>query len=248
MGNLPKIKVALDLEEMDVTNLASMAKGVKTTGDPDVTNPSVTDLVLHGQADDLLDCHDQRGTNKSPSLTRQETVLKNILIRSVTDVGLDVEKAANKVAIAQGDVAAGEAVVLRCGYKLKKKGTKPPREFEVVGSGPGWVHIRVKSVGSRAGYVWRFGITTEIGKVPTIFMPMLFTLECEVIITNIPRGAILGYQMASIVPVNLTAKSSPNPDVSKIPPLGAPSKGKKPTFTANVDPLHWSDFIYDVCK
>ena len=106
----------------------------------------------------------------------------------------------------------------------------------------------MKAVAKHAGYVWRFGITTAIGKIPTTFMPMLFTLECEVIITNIPRGAILGYQMASIVSVNLAAQNSPNPDVSKVPPLGAPSKGKKPTFTADVDPLHWSDFIYDVCK
>ena len=248
MGNLPKIKVALDLEEMDVTNLGSMAKGVKTTGDPDVINPSVTDVVMHGQADDLLDCHDQRGTDKSPSKTREERVLKNILIRSITDVGLDVEKAANKVAIAQGDVAAGEAVVLRCGYKLKKKGTKPPREFEVVASGPGWVHLRVKAVGSRAGYLWRFGITTEIGKTPTEFMPILFTLECEIIITNLKRGVIMGYQMASILPVKQVPTTSPNPDVAKDASLGGSAKGNKPSYPAGTDPYNWTDFLYDGTK
>lgn len=248
MANLPKIKLSLDLASMDVPTLASTAKGIKTAGDPDVTNPSVTDVVMHGQADDMLDCHNLRATDKSLELTRNETVLRNILERSITDVGGDVVKIANKVAIAHGDVAAGEAVVVRCGYKLKKRAVLPPREFEVVASGPGWVHLRVKSVSTRAGYVWRFGITSAIGKIPTVFMPLLFTLECEVIITNIPRGSILGYQMASIISVNLAAKTSPNPDVSKIPPLGAPSKGKKPTFTADVDPLLWSDFIYDVCK
>ena len=42
-------------------------------------------------------------------------------------------------AIAAGDVSVGIQVVIRCGYKYKKAGTKAPRHFKVTPSGIGAV-------------------------------------------------------------------------------------------------------------
>jgi len=156
-----------------------------------------------------------------------------------------VQDVANKVAISNGSVSKGEAVVERCGFKLKKKGEKPSRAFEVVESGPGWIHLRVKSVGIKAGYLWRFGITSEKNKAPGVFLPILFTLECDIIITNLTSGVLYGYQVASILPVSRTPETDPAlTTVTKKSSVMLSTKSKKASFTVGVDPYNWSDIMY----
>ena len=247
--NLPKIVIAIDTSKKDVPTLCSDAKAVKTAGDPDATNPPVTDVVLGQQSDALIATHNLRKTNKSASLTSQEEQQRNILERSYKKVGLYVQGVANDVAVIKGDVAAGEAVAQRTGFMLKKKGTPHPRAFEVVESGPGWFHLRVKAIGKRAGYGWRYGVTSAKNIPPAEFRPVIFTLECEVVINNLKSGSIYGLQEACILPVS--HKSSTNPAItatSKTATPTASTKAHKATFSDGQEPMQFGDFIYEVCK
>jgi hypothetical protein len=249
MSDLPKIKVAMNLEELDTPNLCSTAKGIKTTGDADVTNPPYTDAQLKTMADDTMAVHIQRATNQSKSLTKQENELCGKVRSAVYAVGVYVETIANKVAETEGSLAAGEEVVVRCGFTLKKKRELTPRGFELVDSGPGWMHFRVKAVAAKAGYLWRFGRTPKKGVMPEGPLTTFFTLECEIIINNLEGGDYIACQMASILPVGLGSKKSTQmnqlkEDASKTPSMGS----KKPTLSANSDPYNWSDFIYHHCE
>lgn len=242
MPKLPKIIVAAKTDEMDTPTLCSSARGVVTAGDPDVTAPPFTDVQLKAQADTTQGIHEQRITNKSPDLTRQEEVEVEKLEEMYKRDAQYVEDKANDVAKASGSVAAGEAVVLRCGFKLKQESHKAPREFEIIASGPGWMHIRVKSVGKRGGYVWRIGVTNTKGVIPTTFLPLFFTLECEMVITNLNSGSMYGIQFATILPAS-QSEATPGTQSDSIS-----TSSSKPTFSAGADPLIWSDFIYEGCK
>jgi hypothetical protein len=248
MSKFPKIVVIRDLSTMDNTTVCTTALGTKTDGDPDVTNPPVKDLDFHQQANDALAVQTQRQTNQSKSLTSQSNELTDIVRVSYSSNAAYIEMIANKVMRTTGSYDAGVNVVQRCGYTQKTKGERHPRFFEVVASGPGWFHLRVKAVGKRAGYLWRLGITTEKGVKPTVFLPILFTLECEVVIMNLETGSIYGMQSASILPVAQTKNSDPSQTISsKSATVTVSTKANKTTFNAGDDPYQWSDFIYEVC-
>lgn len=191
------------------------------------------------QADIVQVIHDQRVTDKAPALTRQEEVEVAILQEMYKRDAQYVEDKANDVAKAAGSVAAGEAVVLRCGFKLKQATQQHQRSFEIVASGPGWMHYRVKSVGNRAGYAWRVGITTAKGVMPTNFLPVYYTLECEMVLTNMTTGSIFAAQYASILPAS-QSQATPGSQSDSIS-----TSTNKPTFSVGSDPLIWSDFIYE---
>jgi hypothetical protein len=249
MEKIAKIVVSVETDKMDVPTLITTAKGIKTTGDADVVDPPFTDAQLQTQAGDLADTHSKRQTNQSKSLTRQEEEQAETLKTSVSWVGRYVQQIANKVAKDTGSVPMGEAVVERCGFKLKKKAEKAPRGFEVVDSGPGWTRLRAKSVGKRGGYLWRFGKTTQKGVMPSGPLTTFFTLECDVIIYGEESGAIMGYQMASILPIGQkntsgSSVSGSTEDSSMV--LSA--KAKKAAITIGIDPYNWTDFIYEIVK
>jgi hypothetical protein len=249
MGNLPKIVVIRDLRNMDNTAVCTTALGTKTDGDPDVTNPPVKDVDFHQQANDALAVQVKRQTDQSKSLTAYGNELADIVRSSYADDAGYIEQIANKVAKAAGSYDAGVKVVVRCGYMLKTKGETHPRGFEVVAAEPGWIHLRVKAVGKRAGYLWRLGITTEKGVIPATFLPILFTLECEVVILNLKSGSMYGFQFASILPVAQTKNSDPSQTVSSMAATTTVStKANKATYTVGDDPYQWSDFIYEGIK
>jgi hypothetical protein len=248
MAKFPKIVVIHDLSNTDNTTVCTTALGTKTDGDPDVTNPPVKDTDIYKEANDALAVQTQRQTNQSKSLTSQSNELTDIVRVSYSSNAAYIEQIANKVVRTTGSYDAGLNVVQRCGYKVKTKGELHPRSFEVVASGPGWFHLRVKAVGRRAGYLWRLGITTEKGVMPTQFLPIFFTVECEVVIINLESGSIYGLQSASILPVAQTKNSDPSQTLSsKTATVSVSTKANKATFSAGDDPYQWSDFIYEVC-
>ncbi|MEI6852571.1 MAG: hypothetical protein WCL06_06990 [Bacteroidota bacterium] len=238
MKNLDKITVNLDIDNKDVTTFCKDVKGVKTTGDHDVTDPPHTDTELGVQADKVLAIQAQRVTDKSPALTRQQKLQYDTMVLMYTDVGLYVQQIARKVAVAAGDIAAGEAVVLRCGFKLKAAPSVHPRGFEVVDSGPNWLHLRVKSAGRYSSCAWRIGIAQVKGTLPATFFPTVYTMECEVILTNIKSGILIAAQVATIVPAShgITMDDA------------NPTRRKKqvPSFAVGegIENLNWSNAIF----
>lgn len=249
MKGFPKIVVALNLKKMNDLTICSRAMGVKTTADPDVVNPPVSDATLKLQANAIMDIITLRKTKQAKSLTRQQKEEVEVLKRYYGRVGRYVQDIANDVAISAGDAEAGKAVVLRCGFTLKKKRVLPPRNFDVVKSAPGWTHIRVKAAGKYAVYIWRFGITSEKGVMPAEFMPIVVTTVCELIVKHPFSGNFMAYQVACVLPKPRSAhtkkaKSKLGRNASDV----ASYIGNKPVVEAGIDALQWSDFIYMVCK
>lgn len=222
--NLPKIVVALETASMNVLEICSACNGVKTSGDSDVTNPPVDDTTFKTGSTTLANVHAQRQTDKSEALSRLEGELTAKLKLQYEETGRYVQMIANRVAIAHGNVEAGEAVVVRCGYNLKKKKSTHSREFEIIASGPGWVTLRVKSGGRGTAYCWRYGKTPTKGNPPTVFSPIIVTTRCTVTITNLANGSMYAFQFAKV----LTSHED--------------------SFSDGEAPQNFSDFIYEGIK
>lgn len=245
MKGFPKIVVARNIKKMKVATLCSNAKGVKTDGDSDVVNPPYSDAAIRLQADKVSMIHSLRITDKRMSLTRKEEQEVETLRLYYDSIGRNVQDKANEVAKDNGSIAAGEAVVLRCGFKLKKKRLLPPRMYEIVNSGPGWIHFRVKSAGKYAAYIWRFGFTNKKGVIPEEFMPVMVTMSCELIITHSFIGKILGAQVACVIPNKRSARTKiAKNTLSEQYESTATFRGNKPVVEAGMDAMQWSDFIY----
>ena len=251
MKNLPKIKVSLGTSNTKTLDLISAVQSVKTTGDPDAGTPPVTDADQYAAAAILQTIHNNRNTNPPTSSAAAEKVQFNISVRMYNKVGAYIEGVANDVAVAAGDVAAGIAVVNRTGYKLKKKtGGKRP-DFGVVASGPNFIQCHVKKVRKGTeGHLWRFAITTAKGVAPAqTILVTVFTIECDVLIQNIPSGSILAIQHASVVPVSHNTKTTGSTPVSGKVSAVAQSKTKHPIFSfTSPDSYTWTDFLYVVIQ
>jgi len=167
MKNLPKIVLVDDTAGKEGAALVAVVKSVKTANDPDVVNPPVSDTVLYQQADDVMAVVTQRKTDPSPTLTAKQSELSSKVKRSYGKVMAYVAGVANDKAVSAGDVEAGRQVFLRCGFTQKKALDVHPRGFEIVDQGPTWYHLRVKSVGKRAAYGWKCGLSDENNTPPT---------------------------------------------------------------------------------
>jgi len=224
-----------------------MLNSVKTTGDLDVTDPPIDDTVMHAQGGKITTVHAERITNRSKQLTAQEKLEVNTGKRYYKKVGLYIQGIATDVAIAAGDLNAGIAVVERCGYKVKKIGSKPGREFEIVAYGPGWFHVRVKSVGRETAYIWKIGVTTQKGVKPETFGSEFITTECELIVNGIESGKIYYIVEATVLPVpkkNTKTKSAIH--LTNEMSLQTSAGTNKPSYTYGSDPYNWTDPIYHV--
>ncbi len=241
------IQVNCDFKDKSALEIANMCNGVKTAGDVDVTDPPITDTVMHTQGGKITAIHAQRATNRSTQLTAQEMQEVNTAKRYYKKTGLYIQGIAIDVATEAGDINAGIAVVERCGYKIKKVGSKAGREFEILAFGPGWIHVRVKSEGAKAAYIWRIGATTEKGVKPETFISVFYTKECELIITGIVAGVIYGIQEASIMPVpKKNTKTKGAIHLTNEISLQSSAGTSKPSYALGSDPYNWTDPIFQI--
>ena len=241
------LQVNCDFKDKSALEIADMCNGVKTAGDVDVTDPPITDTVMHAQGGKITTIHAQRTTNSSKQLTAQEKLEVNTGKRYYKKVALYVQEIAIDKAIEAGDINAGIAVVERCGFKVKKVGSKPGREFEIIAFGPGWIHVRVKSEGAKAAYIWRIGATTEKGVKPETFISVFYTKECEIIITSIVAGVIYGIQEASIMPVpKKNTKTKGAIHLTNEISLPTSAGTSKPSYALGSDPYNWTDPIFQI--
>jgi hypothetical protein len=245
--NLPKIVVTLDEKNMTTLELISAAQRVKTAGDPAAGSSPVTDTIIHGQVTTLETMYNNSKLIPPTATSSQVSQQRNIVETSYKKIGLYVQGAANDAAIAAGDVAAGEAVVRRCGFKLKKQSIKLPRNFRVIPLGAGSVEISTKAVGDRAGYIRQYGTTTAKGVPPPVVSEPVFSLEADIHIDGLKSGCIYGFREASILPVK-RSKKTPSA-VSATQRSATPTlttKAHKATFSDGASHYIWSDWIYVV--
>ncbi|MBI3500345.1 MAG: hypothetical protein HY063_00975 [Bacteroidetes bacterium] len=248
-----KAKVSFEFKEMSADALATFGDGTVQglNGNTNFPSPPIALLpaTTAGTVSNLI--ANLRATlqkiasgDKSTALTNQEQQQATALMLALTSNGHYVEDHAND--LGGGDVKKAEGLILTTGYKLKKKTQLHPRDFELVDSGPGWEHYRVKKAKKGTeGHIWRYGITPQKGTPPATVI-LRFTLEADIIITDLASGTIVGIQHTSILPVSHTKKTSAaTTQTSKTATQIPASKSKHPVYShTNADPYLWTDFLY----
>jgi hypothetical protein len=249
-SSIRKAKVSFDFQKMNASGLATFGDGTVAglTGNTAFPNPVVALATVTTQVNAVRDTERQIAAgNISKALTAQLKLQTNILMLSLSANGHYVEDISNMAAA--GDENKAEQLILSSGFKLKKKAVPHPRDFEVVETGAGWIHLRAKKAGAKKqeSHLWRFGIAAAKGTVPASVM-IRTSLEADIIIADIPGGVVLAAQHASVLSASHTKKTSAAATQTSKAATPVPiSKARHPIFSfANSDPYQWTDFIYAV--
>ncbi|MHB8261939.1 MAG: hypothetical protein ACYDCN_15835 [Bacteroidia bacterium] len=165
---LPAIQVKKLPKNAGVTTVLKAIAVVHTAGDPDVTNPIITDAALQG-AGALLQTMETGFKSSPPTYTsKQVGTQKHIVIVMYNKIGGAVQPVAIDVANTAGDVLAGETVVTRCGFKFgKTRGPKKSKEFSADSTIEGQIDVTTKSGGAGTTYIRQCIKTIKKGINPT---------------------------------------------------------------------------------
>ncbi|MBI3502798.1 MAG: hypothetical protein HY063_13485 [Bacteroidetes bacterium] len=251
--SIRKAKVSFEFKEMSADALATFGDGTVQglTGNSNFPSPPIALLpaTTAGTVSNLI--ANLRATltkiasgDRATATTKLEHEQATALMLALTSNGHYVEDHAND--LGAGDVNKAEQLILTTGYKLKKKPELHPRDFELVDSGPGWEHYRVKKARKgNEGHIWRYGTTPQKGTPPATVI-LRFTLEADIIISDLAAGTIVGIQHTSILPVSHTKKTSAaTTQTSKAASSVPANKAKHPVYShTNADPYLWTDFLY----
>jgi len=228
--------IVLNLGKKTVSELISLAYGIKTTGDADVTTHRYADAAIQAQAAIVQVMIGTRGSDPHPSLTSAEQTEVNKLSSMIIAAKGDVEFWGNKVA--NGNRTLFDTIAHRTGFVPQGEAAHQQRIFEFLPADNGSFHARVGSEGRDITYVYQYGITTAKDVLPTVWSERIALPFVELIVTGFASGAIVGVRYAAIMhghePIGHNR-------VLNYPPLNA--KGKV-TLTHGVDFLHFSDVIY----
>lgn len=252
MKNLPKIQVLeLHTNESPETVIQE-ASLIHTAGDPNVISPSVTDAVLGAQ---IITLQTRLTGSKAtpPTFTSdQVTTAKNIVITSYNKIANYVKGIANDVAIAAGDVTAGNTVVTRVGCKLKRKNSRGSKKFSATSKVDGEIEIGTKSPGAHTIYLRQYGKTTAKGVAPAVISNTIIGGLSEISITNLKSGDIYGVREAFILPIphkkgGTTITTATTATARGTTPV-AITKTNKATYADGAINYIYGDWIYVTVK
>ena len=231
-------------------NVAKAARQ-NTTGITELADMPNNDVAMH-----LLGTNLQTEYNKFkqvPPTSIKQTVNKkiNLCCAGYNANAAFLQTAARAKAIETGDVNDGIAMVRMAGFYLKEPKSSTNKDFEVKSLGGGEVWIITKAVGTGAGYIREYGLTTEKGIPPTIKMQLLFSMESDLLLTGLKVGGIYAMREASILPIPRSSGGSSEPtNVEEPATRAAISKNRKRIYTAadgeETSNYVWSDWIYFV--
>ena len=252
MKNLPKIQT-LELHANDsAETVIQDASLIHTTGDVNVTTPPVTDAVLGGQITTLQ--NRVTGSKATPPTftAGQVTTSKNKVITSYNKIAKYVEGVANDVAIAAGDVTAGNTVVTRVGCKLKRKSTRGTKKFAATSKIDGEIEVGTKSPGRGTIYIREYGKTTAKGVIPAVINDPIIGGLSEISITNLISGTIYGVREALILPIPRNKGGGGVSAITTATARGttpvATTKTNKATYAVGATHYVYSDWIYVTVK
>jgi hypothetical protein len=255
MKNLGKIQVLEVSAETPTETLINDALLVHTTGDAVAGGAPVTDLVLQTAANKLQTIY--TGFHASPPTytSAQVTTQKNIVVALYNQNVGYMKGVANVAAVTAGDITAGNAVVTRCGFKLKKKGVRGTKTFKGTSTVAGKIDVSTKAAGPRATYIREYGVTPTKDVPPVTPNPeYLISITADMSITNLKSGNIIAIREAIIVPVPKKKKTGTGTGTSS-PPLGARSitpntstDAKKAVFTDGAVHYIFGNWIYVTVK
>jgi hypothetical protein len=252
MKNLPKIQVLELHADESAETVIQDASQIHTTGDANVTAPPVTDTVMAG----LITTLQTRVTGSKaspPTFTvGQVTTSKNIVITSYNKIARYVEGVANDVAIAAGDVTAGNTVVTRVGCRLKKKSTRGTKKFSATSKIDGEIEVGTKAPGAHTIYVRQYGKTTAKGVTPAVISDTIISGQSNISITNLTSGTIYGVREALILPIPNKKRggiiSSATTATARGTTPVATTKTNKATYADGATHYVYSDWIYITVK
>jgi hypothetical protein len=240
--------IVLHLEKLTLDEEVTLAMGIKLNGDPDATNPPFTQAQLQALAATVQTDLGGNVTGRTKTLTAKQQQDVDALTRAIkADAGY-VETVAN--AKANGNRSIFEQVVTRIGFAAQDSAEVHPRVFESLKSDPGSFHVRVPSEGEHGiTYVFRYGITTASGVLPTTWQPNIPLSVVDLIVTGIPSGSIVAVEYAVVQhPPHSTAKSPKAAPATTNKAVNVPPVNKqgKVTLVHGTTFLQFSDAIYIV--
>lgn len=245
--------IVLHFSKMTIADLISMAFGIKTMGDPDITIVSHSDPEIQTQASKVQSEIGERANDPHPSLTKVEQKDVDILARMVVDVKGDVERQAN--AKAAGNRAIFEAIVRRVGFLPRAISKRFQRVFESKKAEKGSFHVAVPSEGKNTTYVFKYGVTTDVNVIPQKWEDPVPIPVTELIVNGFKSGTIVAVCYAAVAHPKKSKKSGiapPVPDaisaVGKVVSSLPTNKAGKITIAYGVEFLHFSDPIYIVIQ
>ncbi|HEX7414048.1 MAG TPA: hypothetical protein VF411_08375 [Bacteroidia bacterium] len=255
MKNIPKIQVLGVSAQTPTETLINDALLVKTTGDAVAGGAPVTDLVLHGAANTLQTIYTGYHASPPTYISGQVTTQKNIVVAFYNQNVGYMKGVVNAAAVTAGDVTVGNAVVTRCGFKLKRKGLKGTKTFKGTSTIAGKIDITTKSVGPRATYIRQYGVTPTKDVPPVAPNPdFIISLTADASITNLKSGSIIAIREATIVPVPRKKKTGTGSSIGTPPATGRAStpntstNAKKAVFTDGAVHYIFSNWIYVTVK
>ncbi len=255
MKNLGKIQVLEVSAETPTETLINDALLIHTSGDAVAGGAPITDLVLHGAANTLQTMYTGYHASPPTYTSGQVTTQKNIVVALYNQNVGYMKGVANAAAVTAGDITAGNVVVTRCGFRLKKKGVRGPKIFKGTSTIAGEIDLTTKSVGVRATYIRQYGVTPTKDIPPATPNPeYIISLTADASITNLKSGTIIAIREATIVPVPRKKKTGTGASVSTPPATGrasTPNKStnaKKAVFTDGAVHYIFGNWIYVTVK
>jgi len=223
-------KVSLDFKKIDDNNFIGFAIATKTAiaASTWYTHPKIAITVIDPQITDLQDIVTKIADgNKGPANTKTRDIKRNALQVSLVANAKDIETSA--WIKAAGDVNVAEQLILSLAYEVAGKATHKARTFEVVETGPGWVHVRtVRSADKPEMVHWEYGITPKKEVPPTETIKHTF-INVDLIITDLASSCIVGIHKSG----------------EEL--AGKPKKYQHPTVShLTGEQLDWSDWLYVV--
>jgi hypothetical protein len=247
--NLPKIKVSRKYKKFNDTALFSFATGTKFTGSTLAPAPPYADSVIYGYANAMQTTHSGRQINAAKLATTTEKSERNILLAALDENANYAESMANKAAVAAGDVNTGYTLISALGFQVAGK-SSAKRIIGFVNAGIGWAHAHeAKTVKGYEGHIWEGGPTSVKG-VPSTNVKYWFTLESDIIFSDIPSGTVFAYRHASVIPFGHKTSATgssiiSNLVVTKLATLLTVSKGKHPVVDiTNVNIYTFGEWRY----
>ncbi len=246
--------ISFGFESLDEAGICTEADGMVSglTGNlyitvvPIAIGPVGTAGTIQYQTAALRALLSQRAAgNKAITLSKQISAAATALMLSLIADGHSVQDQAN--VIAAGNIVLAQKIISSTGYKLSK--TKAPKlhSFDAISNAIGSIYAHnPKAKKGVEAHLWRVGITTAKGILPTI-TKLYVTTEASIIINSLPSASIVGIQHASVVSAKTTKIiSGISLPAKKATPVAA-SKGHHPVYSwTTADPYSWTDCLYPV--
>jgi len=209
--------IVLNLGKLTISELISLAYGIKTTGNTHLPHMPHSDGDLQAQALVVQNEIGSRASDPHPSLTKQEQQDVDKLSRWIVADTHYIQDAGND--LAQGERMVFDEFISDCGLTPKGPAKKHQRVAESLPAEAGSFHFRVPSEGkSNIVYNYEYGVVQSKGLIPeTVEKPIPLSVT-EVIVNGFTKDCWIAIHYTAIKHPKHTKATSANinlPDMDR---------------------------------